>query len=137
MNATYDEPGSAGYSPPNSEADGVVFYSTRSTQPTPANAVSGDTSIIAQVPQPPSPSVGGEARQNGALGWSTGFGFFRRFRGGFTGRTLVVPSMGLHPADGPVGFSTRSQRLRNRVQALTNDYTPTRQEAVQEVVNNV
>lgn len=78
----------------------------------------------AVVPPVPSPSVGGMPGRSHALGWSTGLRFARHLHARFTGRTLVVPNMGAHPAEGPVGFSTRLDRLSAGTQALYTDYVP-------------
>jgi hypothetical protein len=73
---------------------------------------------------PPSPSVGGQTGRTNQLGWTQGLRSYRHIRQFFTGATMVVPSMGAHPAVGPVGFTTRSQRLANGVQDLYSTYLP-------------
>lgn len=85
----------------------------------------------AVIPRPPSPSVGGKPGRSQALGWSTGLRFARWAHARFTGRTLVVPSMGAHPVEGPVGFSNRLDRLSTNSQALYADYTPTPEQVAQ------
>lgn len=77
------------------------------------------------VPRPPDPAVGGQGGSMGVLGWSTGRRNGRAFRQRFGGQTLVVPAMGVHPIQGPVGFSTRTDRLTYKVDALTGDDIPT------------
>jgi len=76
------------------------------------------------VPPPPSPSVGGQVGAGQQLGWSTGINHPRTHRMPLTGRTLIVPSMGVHPNVGPVGFTARQQRLENGVDDQTRDYLP-------------
>lgn len=78
-----------------------------------------------KIPRPPDPTVGGEPGRSHALGWTRGLNPFRFMHQRFTGRTLVVPSMGVHPQEGPVGFSSRLDRLADRRAALESDYTPT------------
>lgn len=75
----------------------------------------------AYVPRPPDPAIGGKPGISRALGWSTGLRNSRAFRQAFDGRTLVVSSMGAHPIEGPVGYSTRSDRLFYGAQALRGD----------------
>lgn len=75
----------------------------------------------AVVPQPPDPAIGGKPGISHALGWSTGLRNSRAFRQAFDGRTLVVSTMGVHPIEGPVGYSTRSDRLFYGAQALRGD----------------
>jgi hypothetical protein len=65
----------------------------------------------AYVPRPPDPAVGGLPGMTHALGWTTGLRLSRSFRQLFGGQTLKMPSMGVHPIQGPVGYSTRSDRL--------------------------
>lgn len=79
------------------------------------------------VPRPPDPAIGGLPGISEGLGWSTGLRNNRAFRQAFDGRTLVVPSMGVHPIQGPVGYSTRSDRLAYGVAALSSDGMPTDQ----------
>lgn len=116
---------SAGYSPDGStvyvDAGGAVppvATSARSpldhSNPIPA----------AVVPDPPDPALGGKPGMTHALGWSTGMRNSRAFRQAFDGRTLVVPNMGVHPIQGPVGYSSRSDRLVYGVEALQGSKTP-------------
>lgn len=84
---------------------------------------------------PPDPSVGGESTQRDQLGWTTGLRRARSLHQKFSGATLVVPTMGVHPAYGPVGYSTRSQRLANGVNALTTDFLPSQEAIAQSFVN--
>ncbi len=129
-----DGPGSAAYSPINTEPDSVVIPFTTRSQGNRANVTGPNMS--AEIPQLPDPAVGGLMGPLAQLGYSTGFLSFRRMSP-FDGRTLVRRTMGVHPQDGPVGYSTRTQRLRNRVEALYNDYTPSAQAAAQEIVRNI
>lgn len=68
----------------------------------------------------PSPSVGGFLEPFQRLGFSRGLGAFR-MRKWFRGGAVERDTMGAHPADGPVGFATRSN---TRAKFLTADYTP-------------
>lgn len=85
--------------------------------------------------RPPDPTVGGQPGVGRQLGWSTGLQHSRAMRQRFSGRMLAVPTMGVHPAYGPVGFSTRTQKLANGVAALNTDYTPTSDHVAQSFVN--
>lgn len=132
--AFINSPGSAGFSP----AFGTVPY--------PENPAFGANHLEpvsvgqrgnwpeARAGLPPEPSYGGQPGVVRQLGWSTGFRRLGKLHNRMTGRTLVVPNMGAHPAVGPVGFSTRSQRLRNKVEALRTDYTPTAAQVQQSFV---
>lgn len=84
-----------------------------------------DGLATAFVPRPPDPSVGGMPGISNGLGWSTGIRNSRAFRQAFDGRTLVVPNMGAHPIQGPVGFSAQSDRLAYGIAALSSDGMPT------------
>lgn len=132
MNVDLDGPGSAAYSP--SGADGTdpnpMLLTTRSTHKHRLTDPVGDwlqytddTRTFTLMPPPP--SVGGSVGVPSQLGWSTGLSKHRNRHQPLKGQTLVVPNMGAHPAVGPVGFSTRSQRTANGVAALGTDYTPT------------
>lgn len=128
-----DGPGTSAYSPSHVEPDGVIIYRTRTTH----KAYATDPAGVAVIPSellPPDPSVGGEMGQFGQLGWSEGFGKFKRLAS-FTGRTLTRPSMGANPATGPVGRSDRVSRLRARIEALYTDYTPSSQAVAREVLD--
>lgn len=76
------------------------------------------------IPRPPDPAVGGKAGLTKFLAWSTGLRNTRAFRQAFDGRTLRVSNMGPHPIQGPVGYSTRSDRLFYGVQNLKGSGTP-------------
>ena len=128
-----DGPGTAAYSPAYAAQDGVIVYRTRSTSRTSAAGAPQPAGPVPVTIMPPDPSVGGQMNQGNGLGWSDGFGAFKR-RTSFTGRVITRPSMGANPAVGPVGYSTRTARLRARVEALYNDYTPTNQAVAQEVI---
>lgn len=136
MTHSLDGPGSSSYLPVKMEPDDAIVYSTRSTRganattPPETNMAIGSHDLTL-----PDPAVGGERGPFGVLGWSTGFGMYRRTTP-FTGRNLRV-SPPLLKAEGHVGFSTRSQRLRNGVEALQTDYTPSSQEAAREIVENL
>lgn len=126
-------PGTASYSPAYTPADGVVVYRTRSSMRTFANGPSLAAPVVGNL-MPPDPAIGGEHGQADQLGWSTGFGMFRR-RTSFTGRVITRPTMGANPRTGPVGYSTRTARLRQRIEALYTDYTPTNQAVAREVLD--
>lgn len=130
-----DGPGTAAYSPAYTPPDGVLVYRTRTSH----KASAADMPGSGPVPQdllPPDPSIGGAMNQTNQLGWSTGFGAFRR-HSSFTGRVIARPTMGANPATGPVGYSTRTHRLRDRVLALYTDYTPSSQQVAREVLDGV
>lgn len=80
------------------------------------------------IPRPPDPAIEGLPGISRGLGWSTGIRNSREFRQAFDGRSLVVPNMGAHPIQGPVGYSTRTDRLSYGVAALRSDGVPTDQE---------
>lgn len=125
-------PGTASYSPAYSAPDNVVLYGTRSSMRTFANGTSLTMPVVGDL-MPPDPALGGEHGQADQLGWSTGFGAFRR-RTSFTGRVITRPTMGANPRTGPVGYSTRTARLRQRIEALYTDYTPSNQAVAREVI---
>lgn len=123
-------PGTATFSP-SYESDGParnpMLPPLEVNQRASANEEQGDW----QAPQtvaggllPPSPSYGGQTGRTNQLGWTQGLRSYRHIRQYFTGATMVVPSMGAHPAVGPVGFTTRSQRLANGVNDLYSNYLP-------------
>lgn len=82
---------------------------------------SSQTTVAAYVPRPPDPAIGGMPGICYPLGYSTGIRNSRAFRQAFDGRTLVVAPMGVHPVQGPVGYSTRTDRLTYNVRALSGD----------------
>ena len=129
-----DGPGTAAYSPAKTAEDGVLVFRTRSTH----KASAADNVGTGPVPHdllPPSPSAGGAMNQPSQLGWSNGFGKLKRLTS-FTGRVIARPTMGANPATGQVGFSTRTSRLRARIEALYTDYTPSEQTVAKEVLDN-
>lgn len=77
--------------------------------------------IVPAVPAPPCPSYGGEPGNSIGLGWSTGIRNSRAFRQPFDGRTLVMPNMGVHPVNGPVGYSNRTNNLVYNARATQSD----------------
>lgn len=120
-----DVPSNPGYSPSRSSyADLPALVPTQTSKQRPSAFVAPREAIApAYVPKPPDPSVGGRMGPQG-FGWSTGLSEPRRWRQRFNGRTLVVPSMGVHPNVGPVGGDlARSQKLYNGTTALVHDYT--------------
>lgn len=128
-----DGPGTEAYSPLLTPQDGVLLFRTRSTHRASAAAARMVPDTLPANLMPPDPSKGGEMGVGNQLGWSTGFGAFRRMST-FTGRVITRPTMGANPATGPVGYSTRTSRLRARIEALYNDYTPSNQAVAQEVL---
>lgn len=128
-----DGPGTEAYSPLLTPQDGVLVYRTRSTVKNPPNGAPVQPGTLAENLMPPDPSKGGEMGPSSQLGWSTGFGKLSR-RTSFTGRVITRPTMGANPATGPVGYSTRTSRLRARIEALYNDYTPSNQAVAMEVI---
>ena len=112
-----DAPGTSAW------GQGTVVFGTRSQAASPANAAPGivDSYPVRATVVVPDPATGGEARQDRALGWSDGFGELFS-TAAFRGQVLAIRSLGVHPADGPVGFSTRS--TRGKLDALYSDFTP-------------
>lgn len=98
----------------------------------------GDTpppiSYVVTVPRPPLPSTGGMPGRTHMLGWTTGMLPSRTFRQLFTGKVVVIPTQGVHPVDGPVGFSNRQGRLAAGVAALVDTWLPSQQQINQDVV---
>jgi hypothetical protein len=99
----------------------------------------GDTpppiSYVVTVPRPPLPSTGGMPGRTRMLGWTTGMLPSRNYRQRFTGQVIVAPSQGVHPVEGPVGFSNRQGRLASGVAALVDQWLPSQQQVNQDVVN--
>lgn len=91
---------------------------------------------VAFVPRPPDPAVGGQPGMTHGLGWSTGIRNGRAFRQHFTGQTLVMPSMGVHPVQGPVGYSTRTDRLSYGVAALNGPDIPSNASVAQQYASD-
>lgn len=122
-----DIPTDQGYSPSRTNyADmPTVVPAQVVTHRAPAFVAPVESIGAAQVPKPPDPATGGAMGPQKPFGYSTGLSEPRRWRQRFSGRTLVVPTMGVHPAIGPVtGDQARSQKLSNGVIALAHDYTP-------------
>lgn len=148
-------PGSASYSPANTgDANtggipelGLPSAATQQQSPTAATqqvgtkgtSQVGDTtppiSYVVTVPRPPLPSTGGMPGRAMSLGYTTGLLPSRNYRQRFTGKVLVVPTMGVHPTDGPVGFSNRQGRLASGVAALVDQWLPSQQQINEDVVN--
>lgn len=75
----------------------------------------------AVVPAPPSPSAGGRPGMGHRLGWSTGLRTSRSFRQRFGDDSIVIDVRNqVHPVEGPVGYSTRGDRLVTRSQYVLN-----------------
>lgn len=117
-----DAPGSAAY------PQGTTVYGSRS----PAADNPTDTPMqvhrSGELELPSRHDSGSAPRQGNALGWSKGIGAILRLVP-FTGRTLAVVPLGVHPNEGHVGFMTRSTARRRNV--LTADLTPTDEIAAQ------
>lgn len=137
MRVPLDSPGTAAYSPAYAPKDDPlvppevqsVGEAANSPDLLPDYAPRGASLL------PPDPSYGGQPTQRDQLGWTTGLRFARSLTQRLTGATLVVPSMGANPAVGPVGYSTRSQRLANGVAALSTDYLPSMQQIAESFVS--
>lgn len=75
----------------------------------------------AVVPAPPDPAYGGRPGMGFRLGWSTGLRHSRAFRQRFGDDSLVIDVQNrIHPIEGPVGYSTRGDRLITRSQYVLN-----------------
>ena len=117
-----DAPGSAAY------PQGSTIYG--STSPAADNPTAQPMAVhrVAGLELPARHDSGSAPRQGNALGWSAGLGAILRLLP-FTGRTLAVVPLGVHPHEGHVGFMTRSTARRRN--ALTADLTPTDEIAAQ------
>lgn len=117
-------PGSAGYSPsltPGLDSSvGRITYAYQMDSPEKSTQGTPDV----RVPRPPLPSMGGEPGRSQPLGYSTGLLPSKTFRQPFRGAVLVRPTMGANPVGGPVGRSSRQDRLQAGVKALTDVYLP-------------
>lgn len=89
---------------------------------------------VVTVPRPPLPSTGGMPGRTHMLGWTTGLLPSRFFRQKFTGQVIVAPTQGVHPVEGPVGFSNRQGRLASGVAALVDQWLPSQQQINQDIV---
>lgn len=121
-------PGSASYSPEQTpELAGFGLSETANQGEDPNTSTSQAPG--AYLPRPPRPDIHGEPGLTQAFGWSTGILPSRARRMRLQGETLVVPNMTAraHPAVGPVGFSTRQQRLDTRTAALVEQWLPSQQ----------
>lgn len=123
---------SAQWSPegtPDEVNDSLGRPSVASGSPNPEGR---DNSVpMAYVGLPPDPSAGGQHGLSRMFGWTTGLLPSRTMRQPLGGATLVRPSMGAHPAYGPVGFSTFTDRRELGVAALYEEWLPS-QRAIQE-----
>lgn len=120
-------PGSAAYSPEGTyDLDTLGFPSCVYQQDSPLAHTSN--APVVSVPRPPNPSTGGEPGRSNLIGYTTGLLPSRTYRQRLDGATLVVPSMGAHPATGPVGFSSRTDRLATGVNALVDQWLPSQQD---------
>lgn len=124
-NAGYG-PGSAAYSPEFTPSDTVGR--TLLVNQMDAPGVSNSDAPTIRMVRPPAPNVGGEPGRRDPLGYSIGLLPSRAMRQPFRGATLVRPSMGVHPATGPVGLSNRQGRLQAGVAALVDTYLPSTQQ---------
>ena len=79
------------------------------------------------VPRPPDPALGGKAGPGHRLGWTTGLRTSRAFRRRFGDDSMVIDVQNqVHPVEGPVGYSTRGDRLVYGADLLANgDGAPT------------
>lgn len=119
-------------SPMNSEipdvAGAVPEIVTAANSPLNSSSDAG----CAFVPRPPDPAVGGKPGMTHALGSTTGIRNSRAFRQLFTGLTLKVPSMGVHPIQGPVGYSNRTNNLVYGINALSGNDIPSNNSVAQQ-----
>lgn len=124
--ALLNGPGSAAYSPALTEPDGYRIPAQRITHllPSSGERFTPPTYAGRQL-APPVPSIGGEPGVPSQLGWTDGFRkVLGKLHRPLRGAVVTVAPMGVHPNVGPVGYSTRADRLRARYRALTTDYTP-------------
>lgn len=64
------------------------------------------------IPRPPDPAVGGQPGPGHRLGWSTGLRSLRWGHRRFNDESSIIETYNkVHPVEGPVGYSTRSDRL--------------------------
>lgn len=105
---------------------------------TPANSPLNSSSDAgcAFVPRPPDPAVGGLPGMTRAIAWTTGLRNSRAFRQAFGGQTLKMPNMGVHPIQGPVGYSNASDRLVYGVNALTATDIPSNESVAEQFAQN-
>lgn len=126
-------PGSASYSPMLTDnATGTGREENAYQMQGPNDTSQGTYPPYGQKLAPPDPTVTGVVGRSDALSYSTGLLPSRTFRQRFTGATLVRPTMGAHPAVGPVGLSNRQGRLQANVAALIDTYLPSAQEVRQQ-----
>lgn len=107
----------ADYSPSIShDASGHLVTPTGNAHPVVANQPVSpqDTGFnpSAHVPKPPDPAFGGRPGPGKRLGWSTGLRTSRAFRRRFNDESLHIETFNkVHPVEGPVGFSNRTNTL--------------------------
>lgn len=79
------------------------------------------------VPRPPDPALGGKPGPGHRLGWTNGLRTSRSFRRRFGDDSMVIDVQNeVHPVEGPVGYSTRGDRLVYGADLLANgDGAPT------------
>ena len=79
------------------------------------------------VPRPPDPAFGGKPGPGHRLGWTNGLRHSRAFRRRFGDDSIVIDAQNMvHPVEGPVGYSTRGDRLVYGADLLANgDGAPT------------
>lgn len=123
-------------SPMNSEVPDVASNVPEVVYPANSPLNSSSNAGCAYVPRPPDPAIGGMPGMTNALGWTTGLRNSRAFRALFGGQVLKVPSMGAHPIQGPVGYSTRTDRLIYGVNALTGNDIPSNQSVADQFAGN-
>ena len=117
-----DAPGSAAY------PQGTTVYGSASPAADNPTARAMSVHRVEGLELPECHDSGSAPRQGNALGWSAGLGAILRLAP-FTGRTLAVVPLGVHPHEGHVGFMTRSTARRRNM--LTADLTPTDEIAAQ------
>lgn len=131
-------PDSSGWSPALASVnflDMLGLPGTDSGSPNPQSSTSDVPT--AYVPRPPDPSVGGMHGLSRKFGWSTGLRPSRTLRQLFSGKTLIVPTMGVHPVEGPVGFSSWMDRRDLGVEALYNEWLPSQRQIQQSFTRGI
>lgn len=136
-NEVLNGPGTTAYSPaysPINESPLLPEYSHTTGDPANSGNLMGNPKGYFEL-MPPDPAVGGQPTQANQLGYSTGIRPYRSLAQPLTGAVLVIPALGANKPGGPVGYSTRSQRLANGIQALSTDYLPSQEAIAQSFIS--
>lgn len=116
----------ADYSPSlSNDASGHLVSPAGNNHPVvanqPTNPQASGFNPSAFVPRPPDPATGGEPGPGKRLGWSTGLRTSRSFRRRFDDESIVIETYNkVHPVEGPVGFSSRTDRLVYGAEVVLN-----------------